>query len=182
MPAKLGYSIIVIALLALLPVSIALAAKPAITEQEVIQAQEQWARGLVEIGQAYEKGQDYTKLAQELVGRLYAYDPGRVLFKPTKAADIPFRPTLEGAVSYFVGHNKNFPEDHGFALQPWTKVLFKNQGIIIQGQTAAAMGHYVFTPKTGSPVTVEFSFVYERQADGNLKIVLHHSSLPYTHQ
>ena len=36
------------------------------------------------------------------VETLYAYDIGKVLFKPTLAAQEQFRPTFETALSYFV--------------------------------------------------------------------------------
>ena len=108
------------------------------------------------------------------------YHTGQVLFKPTKAADVRFRMTKEGAVSYFIGHNKNFPEDKGFALQPWTAVRFKNAGVYINGDVAVAMGKYFFTPLKGNVVKVEYAFGYVKGRDGKLKIFLHHSSLPYT--
>ena len=100
--------------------------------------------------------------------------------QPTKAADIKFRTTKEGAISYFIGHNKNFPEDKGFALKPWTNVQFKNAATYINGNVAMAMGKYFFTPQKGDVVKVEYTFGYVKNDDGKLKIVLHHSSLPYT--
>jgi hypothetical protein len=42
-----------------------------------------------------------------------------------------------------------------------------------------AMGNYFFTTTEGDEVKVEYSFGYERGEDGDLMIVLHHSSLPY---
>ena len=34
---------------------------------------------------------------------LYDFGPSKVLFKPTKAAEVPFRPDGTGGMSYFVG-------------------------------------------------------------------------------
>ena len=52
-------------------------------------------------------------------GELYGYGHTNVLFKPTKAADEPFRPTPESAMSYFVGGTaveNGLEEDAGFAI------------------------------------------------------------------
>lgn len=151
-----------------------------ITEQEIAQAQKIWGDGVVAIGKAYSKGGNYKRAAENHVDSLYSYQFGPVLFKPTKAADKQFRLTREGAVSYFIGDDKNFPEDKGFALQPWTKVRFENAGTYIHGDYAVAMGNYFFTPKEGKEVKVEYTFGYIKGKDGKLKINLHHSSLPYT--
>ena len=43
-----------------------------------------------------------------------------------------------------------------------------------------AMGKYFFTPQKGEGVKVEYTFGYVKNDDGKLKIVLHHSSLPYS--
>ena len=103
-----------------------------------------------------------------------------MLFKPTKAAHDQFRETKAEAMSYFVGGEN--PEDHGFAIQPWSAVRFENNGIVIDADadTAEAMGNYYFTDaKTGTEVKVEYTFAYKRLKDGRLAIFLHHSSLPY---
>jgi len=151
-----------------------------ITKGEVIKAQKAWADALVNIGKKYMDRQDYKQAAKDTVDELYAYQTGQVLFKPTKASDDKFRTTREGAISYFIGHNKNFPEDKGFALQPWTNVRFENAGLYINGNVAMAMGKYFFTPQKGDVVKVEYSFGYVKNDAGKLKIVSHHSSLPYS--
>ncbi len=149
-----------------------------ITEQEVLQAQDAWAKGIVEIGKVYQDGGDYKAAASKMIDQLYGYAEGKVLFKPTKAAVEQFRGTKAEALSYFVGGD--IPEDHGFAIQPWSKVRFVNEGIDIDSDSAEAMGNYYFTDaKTGSEVKVEYTFIYRRAKDGHLVIDLHHSSLPY---
>ncbi len=50
---------------------------------------------------------------------------------------------------------------------------------MIDSDSALSMGNYYFTTKDGSEVKVEYTFGMERMDDGTLKIVLHHSSLPY---
>jgi hypothetical protein len=115
-----------------------------------------------------------------MIKRLYGYDNGIVLFKPTKAKESQFRLSFEGAKSYFIGGNNNFMEDSGFALQPWTNVRFENASVILNEKTASAMGNYFFTEPNGNIVKVEYSFGYFLDSNGNLKINLHHSSLPYS--
>jgi len=149
-----------------------------ITEQDVIKAEDTWAKGIVEIGKVYQDGGDYKATASKLIDQLYGYGEGKVLFKPTKAAHDQFRGTKAEALSYFVGGEN--PEDHGFAIQPWSKVRFVNEDIDIDQDSANAMGNYYFTDaKTSKEVKVEYTFTYRRAKDGRLVIDLHHSSLPY---
>jgi hypothetical protein len=172
--------IIIVGLVIIFTAGAVCAERNELTKEEVVKAQKAWGDALVNLGKTYANGQDYEKAAKNLVDSLYAYQTGQVLFKPTKAADIRFRTRKEGAISYFIGHNKNFPEDQGFALKPWTNVQFKNAATYINGNIAMAMGKYFFTPQKGDVVKVEYTFGYVKNNDGKLKIVLHHSSLPYT--
>jgi len=82
-------------------------------------------------------------------------------------------------LSYFIAGNDKFPEDEGFALQPWTKVRFENNGMILQEKRAIAMGNYFFTDLSGGETKVEYTFGYTLSDNGELLIDLHHSSLPY---
>ena len=50
----------------------------------------------------------------------------------------------------------------------------------MNADSATAMGEYYFTTLEGTVAKVEYTFQYKRGADGNLKIVVHHSSLPYS--
>jgi hypothetical protein len=60
-------------------------------------------------------------------------------------------------------------------------VRWENIGTKIIGNMAVAMGNYYFTPaKGGDDVKVEYSFAYTKDTDGNLKIILHDSHLPYS--
>ena len=151
-----------------------------ITMQDVVKAQDAWAKGIEHIGKLYQDGGDYKAAASKMLDDMYAYGKVKVLFKPTKAAHDQFRETKDQAMSYFVGGDN--PEDHGFAIQPWSKVRFENNEVIFNpgGKTAEAMGNYYFTDaKTGNEVKVEYTFGYEKFKDGKVKIFLHHSSLPY---
>lgn len=156
----------------------AFAAKP-ITVEDVKKAQAQWAEAIVTIGKTKGNEAESKKAANATLDKLYAYADGGVLFKPTKAAQDQFRETKDQALSYFVGGSN--PEDHGFALQPWSKVKFADdEQIIIDSDSAVAMGNYYFTDSaSGKEVKVEFTFGYKRAKDDRLVIFLHHSSLPY---
>jgi len=81
-------------------------------------------------------------------------------------------------LSYFVASNGACPEDKGFAIKGWTNVRFENSDVIIDGNTALAMGNYYFTAPDGAEVKVEYTFGYIQDDDGNLRIQLHHSSMP----
>ncbi len=152
-----------------------------ITKDEVLNAQKIWGETIVEIGKLKENREACEKAAAEKIDVLYAFDKGAVLFKPTRAAEKQFRLTRRAAISYFIGGDPDFPEDSGFALQPWSAVRFENADIVLDDHTALAMGNYFFTETgTGAVKKVEYSFGYMRSSNGTLKITLHHSSVPFT--
>lgn len=151
-----------------------------ITEQEVEAAQMAWGAGIVEIGQIYLQQGDYRAAAENHIRRFYAYNRGTVLFKPTLAREQQFRTDFRGALSYFVGGDDEFEEDHGFALKPWRSVRWERTGVKIIGNMAVAMGNYYFLPVNGDEeVKVEYSFAYTKDAQGELRIILHDSHLPF---
>merc|ERR1719446_1046148 len=142
-----------------------------ITLDEVNELQTGWANAIKSISAAYKSGGDYIGTAGEAAGELYGYAHSQVLFKPTKAAEYPFRPTGGEAMSYFVGANavaNGYKEDGGFAInggKGWSDVVFTNHQIDLNGQTAIAMGSYVFTcATTGEEAKVEYTFGYKRNA------------------
>ena len=149
-----------------------------ITKQEVEAAQASWGAGIIRIGKAHSEGGDYVGAAQEHLKTLYGYHLGDVVFKPTLAAEAQFRNDVEGALSYFVGGNEKYAEDGGFAIKGWTNVRFENSDVIIDGNTALAMGNYFFTAPDGAEVKVEYTFGYIEDEKGKLRIQLHHSSMP----
>lgn len=151
-----------------------------ITKDEITAAQEKWGNGIVKIGQAFAEGKDYEAAAKDHISTLYAYEQSTVLFKPTKAAQKQFRGTYSEALSYFVATNEVCPEDKGFALKPWTAVRFENTGFISNGSTALAMGNYFFKDTNGEETKVEYSFGYMKDSEGQLRINLHHSSIPFS--
>ena len=148
-----------------------------ISEKMILKAQEEWGKGIVAIGKAKVNGKDYRKVAKKHIDKLYDYDSGKVLFKPTKASEDQFRETFGQAHSYFV--KGEVKEDGGFAINPWINVRFDNHQMFIDDDVAMAMGNYYFTTVNDEEVKVEYTFGYRLDGD-QLKIVLHHSSLPYS--
>lgn len=144
-----------------------------ITKAEVEAAQIGWGNGIVEIGAA----EDFRAAAINHLKKFYAFGDDTVLFKPTLASVDQFRGTQKEALSYFIG--QDLAEDKGFALAPYTKVRWENEGIITDSDSAMAMGNYYFTKTDGKEIKVEFSFGYVKDENGDLKINLHHSSMPF---
>ena len=158
----------------------------AITKAEVNAAQQAWCDALVAIGKTHEEGGDVKSHANRVLSQAYAYDSGKVFFKPTLAyGKNTFRPTKEGALAYFVGGNPDFPEDKGFALKPWVKARYDNlgegdEGIQIHGDIAITMGNVWLTAKDGTEVMVDKTFVFKKDPDGKLRLIVHKSALPYS--
>lgn len=152
-----------------------------VTKEQVEQAQQKWAEGVVKIGSLKDNREACEQFTSEFLDNRYAFDKGTVLFKPTKCEHDQFRPTKEKAVSYFIaGENCECSEDGGFAIAPWSHVKFENHNLILEDNRAIAMGNYFFTTTSGDLVKVEYTFGY-KLIDGTLKIDLHHSSIPYSH-
>lgn len=158
-----------------------------LTEDEVVMLQTKWGNAIKNISKTYMEKGDYVSVAGEAAAELYGYGHSNVLFKPTKAAKYPFRPTGGEAMSYFVGGSVvdgGYDEDAGFAInggKGWKEVVFSNHQIDLNGPVAIAMGSYLFTCATsGDEVKVEYTFGYKRNDDGNARIFLHHSSVPYS--
>ena len=72
------------------------------TKAEVLEVQKNWAAAIAHISKVHKEGGDYIAAAGEAAGNLYAYGHSEVLFKPTKAAKFPFRPTATEAMSLFL--------------------------------------------------------------------------------
>ena len=147
--------------------------------QEIEKAQKNWGEGIVKIGGLKDSVKECRMFTVDFISKMYDYDNGIVQFKPTKASDTQFRGDLKAALSYFIGSNSDFIEDNGFALNPWVSVEFENNSINIIDDIAIAMGNYFFTDNGGSKTKVEYSYVYKKNDEGDLKIILHHSSLPF---
>lgn len=152
-----------------------------ITKEEVQKAQKSWADGLISIGQAYADKGNYKLAAKKMISSMYAYNYGKkiVMFKPTLASKNPFRPTKQGALSYFVGGNPSFKEDKGFALLRWQKVSYNNHQIFSYKGIAIAMGQARLENYKGDIVNVDYTLGFIKTKEGKLKLFLQHFSLPY---
>ena len=146
-------------------------------EEDIISIQKEWASGIVKMGELSNDRDSLESFTSDFLDKIYDFQ-NQVLFKPTKAANEQFRNSKGSAYSYFIaGDDRECQEDNGFALSNWTEILFDNSNIIINEDIAIAMGNYTFKNEA-SKIKVEYSFVYKNYGN-EIKIILHHSSLPY---
>jgi len=156
--------------------------KNPITSAELANARKMWGDALVAIATAYDTSglPAATEIANRVIDGAYGYNLGPVLFKPTlTSGDHTFRTTRDGALSYFVGQNPRFPTDTGFALKGWRKAENQTFAEFIDDDVAMWMGIVTLTDKNGNKTKVDKSWGYKKDPDGKLRLVLHHSSLPY---
>jgi len=153
-----------------------------INENDLANARSAWGESLIEISQAYEKIgiEQATVVANKMLDNLYGFEFGAVLFKPTlSGGNQTFRSDKEGALSYFVGNNPKYPMDSGFGIKDWLEVKSETSSVLIDQNIAMWMGWVTLINKDGTSIKVDKSWGYKKNENGNLKIVLHHSSLPY---
>ena len=153
-----------------------------ILEKDIFDAVSAWGDGLLEISNAYENSgiKKATLVAEEMLDGLYGFNLGSVLFKPTlSGGSQTFRSTREGALSYFVGQNPFYPQDSGFGIKFWRKVSAEASAVFIDETVAMWMGWVTFIDKNEQITKVDKSWGYKLDDQGKLRIILHHSSLPY---
>ncbi len=170
------------ALLASAPAFAATVVNTNITEAEVKAAQDGWGKALIQISDDFASGgiAKAKATANRVLDAAYGYNLGVVLFKPTLTHGAQtFRTTKAGALAYFVGDDRSFPSDKGFALGGWKKYEYRNAGIFINGDLAITMGNVILTDKDGKVTTVDKTWGFKKDSQGQLRIVLHHSSLPF---
>jgi hypothetical protein len=163
--------------------SAAVVVSQAISEAEVQSAQAAWCSALVNISSTHQsQGQAAARaLAEQVIDAAYGYQRGAVLFKPTLTTNPQtFRTTRAGALSYFVGGDAEFPNDTGFALKGWTGCEPATVAVFITGNSAMTLGKVHFTDKHGNRTSVDKTWGYVKDDNGDLRIVLHHSSLEFT--
>lgn len=154
-----------------------------ITEAEVLAAQKAWGDALIQISNDFASGglAKAKATASAVLDAAYGYNMGPVLFKPTlTVAPQTFRTTKEGALAYFVGGDSKYPKDTGFALKGWKKVDIDNAAIHINGDVAATMGNVTFMDKDGKKTMVDKTWTFKKDDMGKIRIVVHHSSLPFS--
>jgi hypothetical protein len=186
---------------ALISVAATAEAKPAVMSEtirvgEVKAAQETWCGAVVAMSAAHAEGglAKSKPLASDIIDAAYAYQFGPVAFKPTWAyGDTTFRTTKDGALSYFIGDDPNY-NDPGFVIgspgdgnypnlsnrSPWIECTPEIFVIQVFGNTANAMGWVNFEAADGTTSKVDKTFSYVRDDAGNLRITVHHSSVPYS--
>ena len=147
---------------------------------EVTLVQKSWARYILKIGESYRKNENFENITKSMIEELYKFSNEEIVFKPTLAKETNFRFTLDEVLSYFLGNDKNFPEDKGFAIKEWTDIIFNNLKIKRIGNYIISVGLYYFVDKNNTKLKVEYTFIYEKDKKEGLKIVLHHSSLPFS--
>jgi|TARA_A100001035_G_scaffold45496_1_gene32334 hypothetical protein len=141
---------------------------------------EKWADIVLQIGKAYREKKNLDKLVSELLHDIYAFNQGDVLFKPTLAKHEQFRSKKEEFVSYFLGQNNVCKEDTGFAIKNWKSIKFENYKVVENNDNLLAMGNYFFENDKNEFLKVEYTFGFIRINNNELRINLHHSSLPYS--
>ena len=153
-----------------------------INEIEISDARQAWGEGLINISTTFDnEGINKAKiLANETLDELYGFEFGPILFKPTlSGGNQTFRIDKEGTLSYFIGQNLKYPSDSGFALKSWRVCKSETSSLYIEHNIAMWMGWVSLTNQNGEIVKVDKSWGYKRSSNGSLKIILHHSSLPY---
>jgi len=154
-----------------------------ITSEDVLAAQDRWCEALVQISSTHRSdGQSAAaELADKVLEAAYGYQMGTVLFKPTLTINPQtFRTTRAGALSYFVGGDSNYPNDDGFALKDWKECDHDTTAVFITGNSASTMGKVHFTDSNGDVTSVDKTWTFVQDDAGDLRIVVHHSSLEYT--
>ena len=157
-----------------------------ITQSEVEQAQQGWCDALLTISAAYQTGgvKAAKVEAAAVIDTAYAFDIGPVAFKPTyTTGPETFRTTREGAMAYFIGPDESIPlfgDNQGFATyRHWVDCQVENYVVQLMGNTANTMGLFRLTDSNGQSALVEKTLTYLRDREGQLEIVLHHSSAPF---
>ena len=167
-----------------------------ITNDEIIAQQEAWCNaGLLAISETYhEKGFDEAKkLASQVIDAWYGYNllsnkDVPVAFNPTWTfGETTFRTTRRGAISYFVGSDKKYPIDPGFALgapgkdrSQWVSCEVKNAVNFVTGNVGFTMGNVTFEAKNGYKGTVDKTWIFVKNPEnGQIKCVLHESATPF---
>ena len=153
-----------------------------INNKDIDDARNAWGNGIILISKTYDEAgiEKAIITAKKILQDLYAFELGPILFKPTlSGSNQTFRSNLEGALSYYVGNNLKYPKDIGFGIQSWSKFESKTSDVFIDENIAIWMGSVTFTKKKGDAIKVDKSLAYKKMPNGNLKIILHHSSLPH---
>ena len=126
------------------------------------------------------------KAAAGAAADLYGYGHGKVLFKPTKAAEYPFRPVAADAMSYFVGEPNvagGYKEDAGFAINGGEGLVqgrFREPRRRLPRRRRHRHGHVLLHVRHEQGHRQgRVHLRVQAHDDGKVRICLHHSSVPY---
>ena len=154
-----------------------------ISEEEVIAAGKNWCAALVGISNTFHsEGAAAAKAkAEAVIDAAYSFQQGPVAFKPTLASGpSTFRNTRQGALDYFVGPDPAFPPGRGFATyKRWTDCTVQEDVIQLFGPVANSMGNVSITDDQGNVTTVDKTWTFWQPKNDVMRIVLHHSSIPF---
>ena len=143
-----------------------------ITEQELTEAGKIWGDALVVISK-------YMKMVvsmQEILRTLPFMVPMDTtsdlssLNLPFASGEQIFRPTREGALSYFVGQammNTHLMAVSG--IKGWRMQFLETSASFIQGDVAMWMGWVTFTDKDGNVTKVDKSWGYKKDEEGMIE-------------
>jgi hypothetical protein len=172
-----------------------------ITADDIISAQNAWTSSVILIGNTYSASYAAGSGAQQsflsssavattVLSAAYDYDNGRVLFRPTlTSTPHTFRNTTESALSYFVS---GAYDTTGFATaNQWKGVQFVSTNTQFWGPIAFTQGYVSFSNAASgtygpggaaytagtSSVSVDKTFGYVKDENGNVRIFLHYSAL-----
>ena len=67
----------------------------------------------------------------------------------------------------------------GFAIKNWKSIKFENFKIVNYNDQLLSMGNYYFEDNNNELLKVEYTFGFIKISPDQLRINLHHSSLPY---
>jgi hypothetical protein len=167
-----------------------------ITDNDVKCAQQEWCAGLLEISRKYwaTPREDFRGYAKEFIKKLYDFNGaggGRVFFRPT-LAEFPenFRTTFDGTLEYFVGKEGNEDDrSDGFAKKKLVGAKYSNRvdtedpAIQRYGRIGVAMGNVCLKEtviiderEVTKDIVVDKTFVYRKDDQGNVKLILHMSA------
>ena len=154
-----------------------------ISEKDVVAAGQTWCAALVDISETFHsKGAAAAKAkAKAVIDSAYGFQEGPIAFKPTLASgELTFRNTRQGALDYFVGPDPAFPAGTGFATyKRWTDCTVQEDVIQLFGPVANSMGKVSITDEQGTVTTVDKTWTFWQPKAGVMRIVLHHSSIPF---
>ena len=156
-----------------------------ISKEEADNAIALWARGLFEIGAEFQAN-GYAKakvVAEKFIKDTYNYQQDQgTSFKPTVAdKSDSWRNTFGEALSYFVAVDPKYPKDKGFALISWKYMEKKAEAEFTSSvDTYIWCGKVTLKDNDGNTVLVDKTLGFKKDIHGNVRIFLHHSSLPFT--